>query len=243
MVKMMTNPDLTDEERGLARNRCVDSKVIEWRKAVYQRDHYVCMVCGEKSGGNLTAHHKESWNKNKELRFSVENGVTCCWPCHKQFHGIFGYGDNTADEWSMFLKHRGASDVVFQRPLPKRKLKIDLSGQRFNELTVLRFDESNRTPHWICKCDCGTEKSVGEHELKRGAVKSCGCRQKRWTATMGRKNFKDIAGMVSGKLTVVSQDVRNNFWICRCNCGSLVSLHRKAIQEQTTHRCKSCGVS
>jgi hypothetical protein len=238
----MTNPDLTDEERELARNRRVDPRVIEWRKAVYERDNYLCMVCGKQSGKDLTAHHKESWNKHKELRFSVENGVTCCWTCHKQFHDIFGYGDNTTDEWNMFLKHRGVEGVVFQRPLPKRRIKIDLIGQKFSELTVLQFDESNRIPHWICKCDCGLEKSICEHGLKRGTVKSCGCRQKKWTTEMGKRNFRDLTGKVSGKFIVEGKGIRNNFWICRCNCGGIESFHRKTIMEQTVHRCKNCGV-
>ena len=62
----------------------------------------------------------------------------------------------------------------------------DLTGQKFNMLTVLREDvEFNSIPRkggykkWICKCDCGNEKSVGAAHLKNGQTKSCGCLQKR----------------------------------------------------------------
>jgi hypothetical protein len=155
---------------------------------------------------------------------------------------MFGYGDNTEDEWKMFLKHRGVEGVTFQRPPPKRRIKVDLAGKRFGRLTVLEFDLSNRSPHWICRCDCGALKSIGEHELKKGCVGSCGCLQREWTAKMGKKNFKDLTGMVSGRLTVVERDKRDNFWICRCICGNIVSRHRKVVLEQTTHRCK-CGAA
>lgn len=34
---------------------------------------------------------------------------------------------------------------------------IDLTGQRFGHLVVLKLDEENKSKNakWICKCDCG----------------------------------------------------------------------------------------
>lgn len=57
----------------------------EWRKAVYERDHYTCQICG-KVGGRLNAHHIKSFAKNPDLRFDVDNGVTLCDKCHKDVH-------------------------------------------------------------------------------------------------------------------------------------------------------------
>jgi hypothetical protein len=50
----------------------------------------------------------------------------------------------------------------------------DLTGQRFGMLTVVRVDRitSGRT-YWICKCDCGKEKSIRGDTLT--VVRSCGC--------------------------------------------------------------------
>nr|DAN76499.1 MAG TPA: Acetone carboxylase alpha subunit [Caudoviricetes sp.] len=37
--------------------------------------------------------------------------------------------------------------------------RIDLTGQRFGRLTVIRYDHSEHDgAHWLCKCDCGKEK-------------------------------------------------------------------------------------
>lgn len=56
-------------------------------------------------------------------------------------------------------------------------LAIDLSGQVFGMLTVVR--EGGRTKHgnvvWVCKCSCGTVKSIPSGSLRSGHSKSCGC--------------------------------------------------------------------
>jgi HNH endonuclease len=59
----------------------------QWRLAVYVRDEFTCVVCGQ-VGGKLQAHHIKSWAEHPELRFSVDNGVTVCKHCHKEvLHG------------------------------------------------------------------------------------------------------------------------------------------------------------
>jgi hypothetical protein len=54
---------------------------------------------------------------------------------------------------------------------------LDLTGRRFGRLLVLRQDPTNKKYskyRWVCKCDCGKEKSVIGYCLT-GGVKSCGC--------------------------------------------------------------------
>lgn len=55
--------------------------------------------------------------------------------------------------------------------------KIDMTGQRFGRLVVLR--ENGRTKYgkvmWMCKCDCGAEVTVIGNQLRNGHTKSCGC--------------------------------------------------------------------
>ena len=58
-----------------------------WRKEVFQRDYYTCLICGEK-GGELNAHHIKSFKDFPELRFEVDNGVTLCLECHYLKHGV-----------------------------------------------------------------------------------------------------------------------------------------------------------
>lgn len=59
-------------------------------------------------------------------------------------------------------------------------------GQKFNNLTVIRQD-SNRGSHcmWVCRCDCGIEKSVRTTHLKSGSIKSCGCLKDKYDPTPG----------------------------------------------------------
>lgn len=53
---------------------------------------------------------------------------------------------------------------------------IDLSGQRFNRLTVVRRAQNiGKSVAWLCLCDCGKNTTIEAGSLKRGNTKSCGC--------------------------------------------------------------------
>lgn len=49
----------------------------------------------------------------------------------------------------------------------------DLTGQRFGSWTVLERDGTIHPTRWICKCDCGTIRSVSLPALRNGST-SCG---------------------------------------------------------------------
>lgn len=61
---------------------------------------------------------------------------------------------------------------------------IDLTGQKFGRLTVVKRIEDyvqpngNRKTRWLCKCDCGNEIGLCATTLKTGNTKSCGCLKK-----------------------------------------------------------------
>ena len=76
----------------------------KWHNSVYERNGYTCQKCGDDKGGNLNAHHIESYNSSPELRTEVSNGITLCEDCHKDFHHQYGYGDNTRAQLVGFLK-------------------------------------------------------------------------------------------------------------------------------------------
>ena len=57
-------------------------KYKKWRKAVFERDNYTCLICG-KVGGEINAHHIKSFIKYPLLRYVVSNGMTLCVDCHK----------------------------------------------------------------------------------------------------------------------------------------------------------------
>jgi hypothetical protein len=54
---------------------------------------------------------------------------------------------------------------------------IDLTGKRFERLTVLRRTEKDKHGkiQWECICECGQITVVNGENLKYGRVKSCGC--------------------------------------------------------------------
>jgi hypothetical protein len=54
-----------------------------WRDAVFARDKYRCIWCGDARGGNLEADHIKPFAYFPELRFAIDNGRTLCHGCHK----------------------------------------------------------------------------------------------------------------------------------------------------------------
>lgn len=57
-----------------------------WREAVFKRDNYTCVWCGDNKGGNLNADHIQEFAYHPELRFAIDNGRTLCVSCHKKRH-------------------------------------------------------------------------------------------------------------------------------------------------------------
>lgn len=118
---------------------------------------------------------------------------------------------------------------------------VDMSGQRIGKWTVLRMDDSKeRTAkigtRWICRCDCGKEKSVSGYSLRNGTSLSCGCDSS--------NRIKDLTGQRFGCLFVLKQydgeydKKRGIKWVCRCDCGNeFVTLSGRLVSGQT----KSCG--
>ncbi|MGC4378234.1 AP2 domain-containing protein [Fictibacillus sp. Mic-4] len=66
--------------------------------------------------------------------------------------------------------------------MPKRvdSKRIDLTGQQFGELTVVKLSDqrgTNNTLLWECKCSCGKIVYLQGYSLLHGHYKSCGCKQ------------------------------------------------------------------
>lgn len=57
----------------------------KWRKAIYNRDNFICQECGV-AGTQLNAHHIKFWSKYLKDRFKISNGVALCLNCHKYIH-------------------------------------------------------------------------------------------------------------------------------------------------------------
>lgn len=56
--------------------------------------------------------------------------------------------------------------------------RIDLTGKRYGRLEVLEYSHTepkSRKSYWVCRCDCGTIKTVCASNLRSGNTSSCGC--------------------------------------------------------------------
>ena len=76
-----------------------------WRKAVFQRDDFICQKYGIK-GGKLNAHHINNFSEFSELRTSISNGITLSEKAHKEFHRIYGKQNNTREQMVEFLTRK-----------------------------------------------------------------------------------------------------------------------------------------
>ena len=57
---------------------------------------------------------------------------------------------------------------------------IDLTGQTFGRLTVVKQVKGSNTKsaYWLCRCTCGEVKAVARTHLMKGTTQSCGCLQR-----------------------------------------------------------------
>lgn len=135
----------------------------------------------------------------------------------------------------------------------------DLTGQTFGLWTVLHRDTSRTDiPYYICRCACGTEKSVNKYNLKNGTSWHCGCQKEKVKAEAAEKykerfyngelaaTPQDLSGRRFGRLVVLEKlpydrdKVRSTKvpYRCRCDCGNeFTATYGNLVLGDT----KSCG--
>lgn len=116
--------------------------------------------------------------------------------------------------------------------------RLDLVGQKFGRLTVIRFAGTNKRHEalWECLCDCGNKKIIVGDSIKRGNTKSCGCLYREMEEPI------DLTGQKFGMLTVL-KFVKKDKWDdpmykCLCDCGKETIVRGSNLICGTT---KSCG--
>ena len=124
--------------------------------------------------------------------------------------------------------------------------KLNLVGQKFNKLFVLReLDKeerkSNKRILFLCQCDCGKERIVSGTSLKNGAIKSCGCTRKakkRLASSMIGETFNGNVVMRESDLSDPRNVNGKRNWICICECGNEFITTTELI---TSNRITGCG--
>lgn len=122
----------------------------------------------------------------------------------------------------------------------------DLTGQQFGRLTVLERDYSKTgmAAYWICKCSCGTIKSIRGSNLTATTkpTLSCGCLRKEKTTQI--KDTTSLVGKCFGRLVVLERDLNklkgkghSSYWICQCDCGNKCSVDYVSLRRGHTQSC------
>lgn len=121
-----------------------------------------------------------------------------------------------------------------QRDVASQIKSIDLTGQRFHRLTVLRRADDGK--RWLCICDCGNKTEVASAHLKSGITKSCGCLSRE----LASSRLIDLSGQRFGHLVAEYPVTKNGktYFYCKCDCGTEKLVWSNALISGHT---KSCG--
>ena len=110
-----------------------------------------------------------------------------------------------------------------------------LENQIFGKLKVIERIDSK----WKCQCDCGNIAYVSTNHLKSGHTQSCGCLQREKTIA---SSAIDITNQRYGLLVALKYDELTSIpkkrkWICKCDCGNIVSVELNNLRSGDTQSC------
>lgn len=124
---------------------------------------------------------------------------------------------------------------------------IDLTGQQFGRLTVIKRVANSADGHarWLCQCSCEEHNliEVSSNVLKKGNTKSCGCLNREVASLKAKNNYKNLEGQKFNRLTAKeflgSNGKGSALWRCECDCGNtnFITTSHHLISGNT----QSCG--
>ena len=129
-----------------------------------------------------------------------------------------------------------------------------VENEKYNQLTILRFSHHTVLPTGkkrafvVCRCDCGTEKTIGLTDVRSGNTATCGDRSKHPLPPRKKKERPDSLhiGECFGQLTVLEflgysetpSRARVPKMKCGCECGTQVEV---SLWDLKTGKTKTCG--
>jgi hypothetical protein len=96
------NKNKTEEERVNGRST---KEYNDFVRTVQIRDNWTCQCCKKKNNIKLEVHHLNGYNWCVEGRLDFANAITLCSNCHKNFHSIYGQGNNTKQQFEEWIGH------------------------------------------------------------------------------------------------------------------------------------------
>lgn len=116
--------------------------------------------------------------------------------------------------------------------------RVELIGKRFGKLIIVGPGEITGGCHrtfWLCKCDCGNEKSIREANLLLGMATSCGCLKGQRVKT----NKPELAALYDkwNKATVWRVYQYKHAALQRGYCWELTPFDCEELMQQNCHYC------
>lgn len=129
--------------------------------------------CGKKCRLNSEDVSGQKFGKLTAIQYSHhEDGVGAMWDFKCDCGNIVTF--SLSKVTSGYINSCGC----LRKENARKAIFKDLTGQKFNHLTVIRYiGRKNGRTMWHCLCDCGNEVDVDSSSLKSGNTTACGCRQ------------------------------------------------------------------
>lgn len=125
-------------------------------------------VVDGKSLGDIYPQSIDVWsdkNNQTPFDFHCSSNTSVWWKCENGKH----------DDYKRIIASSKIRDFRCPKCGRLGKGLIDLKGEKFGLLTVMKFDKSeDGVPYWLCKCECGKTVSVRGILLRIGRAKTCG---------------------------------------------------------------------
>ena len=210
--------------------------LVDWQKQEQTRPDTVKLFREIEARNNAALNedikYRDGLSKAASLYYCSEYNI------HRNNQIVKGVGLNHANNILKIPTANQPAQIAKLIQRAKKEIKEDMSlidnmpGMVFNEWTVLSRDEKKRD-RVICRCSCGTERSVKATTIRDGSSRSCGCAIDR---SLRNPNTQDLIGERFGNLTVLDRNKQT--LLCKCDCGTVRMFDRGNVVRGRT---KSCG--
>lgn len=175
----------TDKHKITSRYRpYADGLATAWRYGVLRVSSFKCFILG--STDRLECHHLMGW-WSKSTRYDIANGVALSKPIHKQFHDLYGRGQNTTPQFEDFCqKYYGISVFPWRQAhytprftiYQEREFRVLFSKKKHNEFEAIVESRQHKivegtyiTNDSLLKLYCCKHNQTQEVEARR--YKTC----------------------------------------------------------------------